>query len=112
MFVAVGVGAYAAGVFHVFTHAFFKALLFLAAGSVIHALDGEQDMRRMGGLGAPHEGRPAPRADRRPWRSRACRCCRASSARTRSSAGAWGSTLVEDFGGTALFVLLLGDGRR
>ena len=50
MFLALGVGAFAAGVFHVFTHAFFKALLFLGAGSVIHALSGEQDMRKMGGL--------------------------------------------------------------
>ena len=50
MFLAVGVGAYSAGVFHVMTHAFFKALLFLAAGSVIHALGGEQDIRKMGGL--------------------------------------------------------------
>jgi NADH-quinone oxidoreductase subunit L len=50
MFMACGVGAYAAGMFHLLTHAFFKALLFLAAGSVIHALSGEQDMRRMGGL--------------------------------------------------------------
>jgi NADH-quinone oxidoreductase subunit L len=50
MFVAVGVGAYWAGIFHVLTHACFKALLFLAAGSVIHALGGEQDVRRMGGL--------------------------------------------------------------
>jgi NADH-quinone oxidoreductase subunit L len=47
-----GVGAFAAGVFHVVTHAFFKALLFLGAGSVIHALDEEQDIRRMGGLRA------------------------------------------------------------
>ncbi len=52
MFLACGVGAFAAGVFHVFTHAFFKALLFLGAGSVIHALAGEQDMRKMGGLRA------------------------------------------------------------
>ncbi|ADI16070.1 NADH-quinone oxidoreductase subunit L [Truepera radiovictrix] len=51
MFVAVGVGAYWVGIFHVLTHAFFKALLFLAAGSVIHALGGEQDVRKMGGLG-------------------------------------------------------------
>ena len=51
MFVAVGVGAYWVGVFHLFTHAFFKALLFLASGSVIHALGGEQDIRKMGGLG-------------------------------------------------------------
>jgi NADH-quinone oxidoreductase subunit L len=50
MFIGCGVGAYAAGLFHLFTHAFFKSLLFLAAGSVIHALSGEQDMRRMGGL--------------------------------------------------------------
>src|SRR6266849_5574068 len=51
MFLALGVGAFAAGVFHVFTHAFFKALLFLGSGSVIHALSGEQDMREMGDLG-------------------------------------------------------------
>jgi NADH-quinone oxidoreductase subunit L len=50
MFIGCGVGAYAAGMFHLVTHAFFKSLLFLAAGSVIHALGGEQDMRRMGGL--------------------------------------------------------------
>ena len=50
MFLACGVGAYTAGIFHLLTHAFFKALLFLAAGSVIHALSGEQDMRNMGGL--------------------------------------------------------------
>jgi NADH-quinone oxidoreductase subunit L len=50
MFLALGVGAYATGVFHVMTHAFFKALLFLAAGSVIHAMGGEQDIRKMGGL--------------------------------------------------------------
>jgi NADH-quinone oxidoreductase subunit L len=53
MFVAMGLGAYGAGIFHLFTHAFFKALLFLGAGSVIHAMSGEQDMRKMGGL-APH----------------------------------------------------------
>ena len=50
MFLACGVGAFGAGIFHLMTHAFFKALLFLGAGSVIHALSGEQDMRRMGGL--------------------------------------------------------------
>ncbi|MCY4038671.1 MAG: NADH-quinone oxidoreductase subunit L, partial [Hyphomicrobiales bacterium] len=50
MFVAMGVGAYEAGMFHLFTHAFFKALLFLGAGSVIHALSDEQDLRKMGGL--------------------------------------------------------------
>src|SRR2546425_9862144 len=51
MFAAIGLGAYAAGIFHLVTHAFFKALLFLGAGSVIHGLGGEQDMERMGGLG-------------------------------------------------------------
>jgi NADH-quinone oxidoreductase subunit L len=50
MFLAAGVGAFDVGLFHVFTHAFFKAVLFLGAGSVIHALSGEQDVRRMGGL--------------------------------------------------------------
>jgi len=50
MFLACGVGAFSAGIFHLMTHAFFKALLFLAAGSVIHAMGGEQDMSRMGGL--------------------------------------------------------------
>jgi NADH-quinone oxidoreductase subunit L len=50
MFLAMGVGAYGAGIFHLFTHAFFKALLFLGSGAVIHALAGEQDMRHMGGL--------------------------------------------------------------
>ncbi|HSO48258.1 MAG TPA: NADH-quinone oxidoreductase subunit L, partial [Rhizobiaceae bacterium] len=53
MFVALGVGAYGAAIFHLFTHAFFKALLFLGAGSVIHAVSDEQDMRNMGGL-KPH----------------------------------------------------------
>jgi len=52
MFVACGVGAYAAGIFHLFTHAFFKALLFLGSGSVIQAMHHEQDMRKMGGLAA------------------------------------------------------------
>ena len=53
MFVALGAGGYGIAIFHLFTHAFFKALLFLGAGSVIHAMSGEQDMRKMGGL-APH----------------------------------------------------------
>ncbi len=53
MFVAMGVGAYGVGMFHLFTHAFFKALLFLGSGSVIHAMSDEQDMRKMGGL-RPH----------------------------------------------------------
>ena len=50
MFLAIGIGAFGAGIFHLFTHAFFKALLFLGSGAVIHALGGEQDIRRMGGL--------------------------------------------------------------
>jgi NADH-quinone oxidoreductase subunit L len=50
MFLAMGVGAFGAGMFHLYTHAFFKALLFLGSGAVIHALHGEQDLRRMGGL--------------------------------------------------------------
>jgi NADH-quinone oxidoreductase subunit L len=50
MFLALGLGAYEVAVFHVITHAFFKACLFLGSGSVIHALHGEQDMRKMGGL--------------------------------------------------------------
>jgi NADH-quinone oxidoreductase subunit L len=50
MFFACGVGAYGAGIFHLYTHAFFKALLFLGSGSVIHAMSGEQDMRKMGGI--------------------------------------------------------------
>src|SRR5438270_10646969 len=50
MFIVVGVGAYTAGIFHLVTHAFFKACLFLGSGSVIHAMSGEQDIRKMGGL--------------------------------------------------------------
>ena len=50
MFFAAGVGAYNVAIFHLFTHAFFKALLFLGAGSVIHSMSNEQDMRKMGGI--------------------------------------------------------------
>ena len=50
MFLGCGIGAYTAAIFHLMTHAFFKALLFFSAGSVIHALAGEQDIRKMGGL--------------------------------------------------------------
>jgi NADH-quinone oxidoreductase subunit L len=50
MFLAAGVGAFSAAIFHLMTHAFFKALLFLGSGSVIHAMSGEQDLRKMGGL--------------------------------------------------------------
>ena len=53
MFAALGLGAYGVAIFHLFTHAFFKALLFLGSGSVIHAMSDEQDMRNMGGL-RPH----------------------------------------------------------
>ena len=56
MFMAVGVGAFSAGIFHLMTHAFFKALLFLGAGSVIHGLDGEQELGKMGGLKRPMPG--------------------------------------------------------
>ena len=56
MFVGLGIGAYQAAMFHLFTHAFFKALLFLGAGSVIHAMGDEQDMRKMGGLAPAHSG--------------------------------------------------------
>ena len=54
MFMAAGVAAYSASIFHLMTHAFFKALLFLGAGSVIHGVGGEQDMRKMGGLRKVH----------------------------------------------------------
>ena len=54
MFLGAGVGAYSAGIFHLMTHAFFKALLFLGAGCVIHGLGGEQDLRHMGGLAQSH----------------------------------------------------------
>src|SRR5262249_62262626 len=59
MFLACGVGAFVAAIFHIATHAFFKALLFLGSGSVIHGMSGEQDMRRMGGL-----------QDKMPWTHR------------------------------------------
>jgi NADH-quinone oxidoreductase subunit L len=85
MFLAMGVGAYAAGIFHLMTHAFFKACLFLGSGSVIHAMGGEQDMRKMGGLrkhlpGHVHHVHRRDARDRR-----ASRRSPASSRRTRSS---------------------------
>jgi NADH-quinone oxidoreductase subunit L len=106
MFVAIGVGAYAAAVFHVFTHAFFKALLFLAAGSVIHALHGEQDVRRMGGLG---------RRMRLTGTTALIGTLAISGVPLLSGffskeailGGTWNSTLVEDYGSRVLFVLLL-----
>ncbi len=84
MFLACGVGAFTEGMFHVTTHAFFKACLFLGAGSVIHAMGGEQDIRRMGGL-----AKKIPRTywtffDRHADDLRACRFSRPSSRRTRS----------------------------
>ena len=84
MFVAVGLGAYGAGLFHLMTHAFFKALLFMAAGIVIHALSGEQDIRRMGGLARGSRGRTAPSSSARSRLPRS-RPSPASSRRTRSS---------------------------
>ena len=57
MFIGVGVGAYTAGIFHLFTHAFFKGLMFLAAGSVMHAMQDEQDMRKMGAAGQDADNR-------------------------------------------------------
>ncbi len=106
MFVAIGVGAYAAAVFHVFTHAFFKALLFLAAGSVIHALHGEQDVRRMGGLG---------RRMKLTGTTALIGTLAISGVPLLSGffskeailGGTWNSTLVEDYGSRVLFALLL-----
>ena len=84
MFLAMGVGAFGAGIFHLYTHAFFKALLFLGSGAVIHALHGEQDIRQHG---RPEEG-PADHLldvpDRRARDRRRAAACPASSARTRS----------------------------
>ncbi len=85
MFAAIGVGAYGGAIFHLFTHAFFKALLFLGSGSVIHAMSDEQDMRRMGGLQEAHpadlldDGHRHAGADRLPLHGRLL------SRRTRSS---------------------------
>ncbi len=67
MFVALGVGAYSVGIFHLFTHAFFKALLFLGSGSVITAMHHEQDIRKMGGL-APKIPSPGRRCWSAPYR--------------------------------------------
>ena len=84
MFLAAGLGAYANAMFHLMTHAFFKALLFMAAGLVIHALAGEQDMRKMGGLAGCCRSRTCASRSARS-RSPASRRSRASSRRTRSS---------------------------
>jgi hypothetical protein len=90
MFVAAGVGAYGAAMFHLFTHAFFKALLFLGAGSVIHAMHHEQDMRYYGGLRKADPADLLGDDDRHAGdhRRRHCRLCSALPAsirRTRSS---------------------------
>ncbi len=70
MFLAMGVGAFAGGVFHLYTHAFFKALMFLGSGAVIHALHGEQDIRRMGGLQVRAADHLLDVPDRRPGHCR------------------------------------------
>ena len=85
MFVALGVGAYSAGIFHLFTHAFFKALLFLGAGSVIHAMHHEQDMRNMGGLRQADPRHLLDDDDRHAGADRLPAARRASSPRMRSS---------------------------
>ncbi len=106
MFLAAGVGAFGVAVFHLYTHAFFKALLFLGSGSVIHAMSGEQDMRKMGGL-----------RTKIPWTfwtfvvghrspSPGSRSSPASTARTRSCSGRSGSGHTILFG-LALFTALL-----
>ena len=91
MFVAAGVSAYGGAMFHLFTHAFFKALLFLSAGSVIHAMHHEQDMRKMGGLAQAHpvhlddDADRQSCADRRRHSARSVSAPRASIPRTASS---------------------------
>ena len=85
MTVALGVSAYGAGIFHLMTHAFFKALLFLAAGSVIIAMHHEQDMRKMGGLQEIHADHLLDVPDRRAGADRLSRLRRDSFPRTRSS---------------------------
>ena len=70
MFFAAGVSAYGAAMFHLMTHAFFKALLFLGAGSVIHAMSGEQDMRKMGGISLSRAQHLYPDVDRHPGAGR------------------------------------------
>ena len=84
MFAALGVGAFAAAIFHLMTHGFFKGLLFLGSGSVIHAVHDEQDMNKMGGLWRQDPDHPLDDAHRRASRSPASRRWPASSARTRS----------------------------
>ena len=84
MFLAMGVGAFGAGIFHLYTHAFFKALLFLGSGAVIHALHGEQDIRNMGGLKQAPADHLLDVPDRLAGDCRRAAASPASSARTRS----------------------------
>ncbi len=84
MFLGVGVGAFSAGIFHVMTHAFFKGLLFLGAGAVIHGLHGEQDLRQMGGLRQAHDDHRLDAALRFVSPSQASHLPPASSAKMRS----------------------------
>ena len=85
MFLAVGTGAYVAAIFHMITHAFFKALLFLGSGSVIHGMHDEQDMRKMGLLVPPAAGDGDRRSSSAGWRSPASSRSPGSGRRTRSS---------------------------
>ena len=106
MTVALGVSAYSAAIFHLMTHAFFKALLFLGAGSVIIAMHHEQDLRRMGGLCAVHADHLRDSGDRRRSRLPASRRSPASSQRTRSSRPTHASTIPGH--GYAYFAVIAG----
>jgi len=106
MFAAAGAGAYTAAIFHLFTHAFFKALLFLGAGSVIHALGGEQDVRRMGGLGRlmPITGLTALIGT---LAISGVPLLSGFFSKDAILAGVFASETLREFGGVAIFVLLL-----
>ena len=106
MFAAAGAGAYAAAVFHLFTHAFFKALLFLGAGSVIHALGGEQDVRKMGGLGRlmPLTGITSLVAT---LAIAGVPFLAGFFSKDAVVAGVFNSAFMRDYGGVALYVVLL-----
>jgi len=106
MFVAVGSGAYGAAVFHVVTHAFFKGLLFLGSGSVIHAMGGEQDIRRMGGLGKRMRT-TGTTALIGTLAIAGVPLLSGFFSKDAILAGAWSSTLLADYGGKALFAVLL-----
>ncbi|MEX2540273.1 MAG: NADH-quinone oxidoreductase subunit L [Trueperaceae bacterium] len=106
MFAAAGAGAYTAAVFHLFTHAFFKALLFLGAGSVIHAMAGEQDVRKMGGLGRlmPVTGVTALVAT---LAIAGVPLLAGFFSKDAILAGVYGSEWLRDYGGMGLYVVLL-----